>query len=293
MIDAVADWTERFGSAPRLLDWSPALAHHAGRPELAELFDSERPRYPTASRVRQLFGSWHAALGAAEHRSTQSGLKRCSPRAAASAPATHTTAWTQDEALEALRAHHRRHGQAPLYEQWAAADPTGARPSTPTVLALCGSWNEALRQAGLAIRRHQPGRRADPAARRAAVQRYLDGESSTTIAADLGATPPPCSSGCERPQERRGRADARAAAPGPERSALAIVARGWHTGRVRRSAIPPRNLRAAHSVKQGLPLSGAAQLLGGRYRSFFAGRGFSFAKFGHGLGHDPRLHVVQ
>ncbi len=162
MIDAVADRTERFGSAPRLLNWSPALAHHAGRPELAELFDSERPRYPTASRVRQLFGSWHAALGAAEHRSTQSGLKRCSPRAAASAPATHTTAWTQDEALEALRAHHRRHGQAPLYEQWAAADPTGARPSTPTVLALCGSWNEALRQAGLAIRRHQPGRRADP-----------------------------------------------------------------------------------------------------------------------------------
>ncbi len=123
------------------------------------------------------------------HRSTQSGLKRCSPRAAASAPATHTTAWTHNEALDALRAHHRRHGQAPLYQQWAAADPTGARPSTPTVLALCGSWNEALRQAGLAIRHDQPGRRTGRGARRAAVQRYLDGESSTAIAVDLGCHP--------------------------------------------------------------------------------------------------------
>ena len=49
--------------------------------------------------------------------------------------------------------------------------------------------NQALRQAGLAIRRDQPGRRAGPTARRAAVQRYLDGESSTSIAADLGCHP--------------------------------------------------------------------------------------------------------
>ncbi len=57
------------------------------------------------------------------------------------------------------------------------------------MLALWGSWNEALRQAGLPIRREQPGRRTGPAARRAAAQRYLDGESSTAIAADLGCHP--------------------------------------------------------------------------------------------------------
>ncbi len=57
------------------------------------------------------------------------------------------------------------------------------------MLALCGSRNEALRQAGLAIRHDQPGRRTGRGARRSAAQRYLDGESSTAIAVDLGCHP--------------------------------------------------------------------------------------------------------
>lgn len=189
VVEAIGDWAERYGEPPRLVDWNPGLARRLDLEDVAALWEAERPRYPSSSTVRRLLGSWNAGLAAAAQRSTQSGLKRQAPRPRHSADGRHTTAWIPAEVIAALQAHAREHGASPRYDVWACADATGRRPSTSTVLHLFGSWNEALRAAGLPVRREQPARRLTAAQRAAAVRRYAAGESAARVAAAVGCAP--------------------------------------------------------------------------------------------------------
>lgn len=55
--------------------------------------------------------------------------------------------------LEALRDYELEHGQAPTRLEW---DTTAAQPTSRTIIRHLGSWNAALRAAGMNPRREQP-----------------------------------------------------------------------------------------------------------------------------------------
>ena len=57
---AIRVWTEEHGHPPRYRDWTPNR-RRPGR------WEAESPRWPSASVVCGLFGSWNAALAAASH----------------------------------------------------------------------------------------------------------------------------------------------------------------------------------------------------------------------------------
>lgn len=158
VIDAIVDWTNRFGEPPRVIDWNPALARHHGRHDLAELFDRERPRWPVASAVNHAFGTWNAGLQAAAQRTTQTGLKREAPRPLLAGEGEHSHAWTPEEATAALLAFAAEHGRFPAEDEWRHRDPTGTRPTSRTIMHLLGdgSWVGALDRAERAVGRPIP-----------------------------------------------------------------------------------------------------------------------------------------
>jgi len=121
---ALTAWAAEHGRAPSFADWK--YADPAGR-------------RPTASTVRDHFGSWLAGL-------TSAGLE-----ARSSAPKSR---WTREAIIEAIRAHHARTGQAPSRRGW--AEKSDAHPWPATVVAVCGSWSDAIREAGFEPAR--PGR---------------------------------------------------------------------------------------------------------------------------------------
>jgi len=133
--DSVIEWTDRC-EAPRLVDWSPSLARRHGCDQAADLFEAERPRYPLASRVVRLFGTWNGALRAAGQPTTQTGLRRSAARPSVAPRQAHSAPWTRQEVIDAIQAHAREHGRPPVYDAWAVGDPTGGRPSVATVFAI-------------------------------------------------------------------------------------------------------------------------------------------------------------
>lgn len=144
ILDAIVQWAETYGEPPKLSDWNPWIARQCGDIEAAERFERERGAWPNSSTVVARFGSWNAGLQAASQRTTQCGLKRTTPRPRRAAERAHTSAWTKTEIIAALRA-----DPSPSYRGWQPADPTGARPTTRTVLRHFGSWSAAKRAAGL------------------------------------------------------------------------------------------------------------------------------------------------
>jgi hypothetical protein len=117
IVAALRAWTAEHGAPPRQEDWSDASA----------IWREAWPRWPGASTVHRVYGSWNGALGAA-------GLP------------THRYAWTREEALERLAAWARAHGRAPVIAD-ARADPSV--PGLGSCQLRFGSWNAALRAAGL------------------------------------------------------------------------------------------------------------------------------------------------
>lgn len=60
IIEAIHDWTERYGEAPRAPDWRPATALRNGQPERAARFT--HGLWPHASTVLKRFGRWNDAI---------------------------------------------------------------------------------------------------------------------------------------------------------------------------------------------------------------------------------------
>lgn len=124
IVDALKAWAEENGRSPSFADWR---------------YRDPAGRRPTASVVRDHHGSWLAALTAA-------GL---TPRS--SAPRSR---WSRESILEAIRAHHARTGRPPSRRGW--AEKSDEHPWPATVVAVCGSWSGAIRDAGFEPAR--PGR---------------------------------------------------------------------------------------------------------------------------------------
>jgi hypothetical protein len=117
IVAALQTWNAEFGAPPREQDWSSASA----------LWRDAWPRWPGAAMVMRVFGSWNAALKAAEL-------------------PTHRYAWAREEALERIAAWAGAHGRPPTIAD-ARADPE--LPGLTTCQQLYGSWNAALRAANL------------------------------------------------------------------------------------------------------------------------------------------------
>jgi len=150
VLDAIHAWQQRFGQPPAVVDWAPALARRAGKPEKAELFERERG-WPHARVVARVFGTWNAALAAAGAPTTRQGVNRSTSRhqaALASDPSATTDEWTRDSILAAIRHHHARTGRWPTSHEWRHADPTGQRPAVSVVERRFGTWAAALQAAG-------------------------------------------------------------------------------------------------------------------------------------------------
>jgi hypothetical protein len=113
VIDALRADARRLGRTPTIKDWSVRDVS-----------------VPGSGAVIRHFGSWNAGLRAAE------------------LPLTHEVGvWTRERVLVALRRDAARRGRSPVRGDWSKA--ARSRPSASTVAALFGSWNAALRAAGL------------------------------------------------------------------------------------------------------------------------------------------------
>jgi hypothetical protein len=123
IVAALRAWSAEYGAPPREPDWTNTSA----------LWRDTWPRWPGTTTVLRVFGAWNAALKAA------------------SLP-TRRYAWEPEQARERLAAWPRAHGRPPTSAD-AQADPD--LPALKTCQQLFGSWNAALRAAGLT-----PGREA-------------------------------------------------------------------------------------------------------------------------------------
>jgi ribosomal protein L37E len=127
ILERLGDWHELEGYAPRCTDW--ALGGKGPR----NRYEREYPHWPPASSAA--FGSWRAMLRVA-------GM-----------PAHQREAWTRQDVLDALNDAAARLGRTPTI---AHAKGDRRLPTISTVSALFGSWNLALRAAGLTPSRIAP-----------------------------------------------------------------------------------------------------------------------------------------
>jgi hypothetical protein len=112
--------------------------------------------HPSVTTVRQVFGSWNAAVEAAGFRPRRPGeARRAAPVTAARSEPTAAVRWSRETTVAALRVWAESWGRSPSLEQWRRASP--AHPSAATVRRLFGSWNAAVEEAGFVPRR--PGER--------------------------------------------------------------------------------------------------------------------------------------
>jgi len=113
-IEAMRAFAREHGRAPTSLDWSQSAAEH-----------------PSAGTVGALFGSWSEGL-------LEAGLD------------THVVNWDRKMILVALQEWTALHGRPPRPSQWSISDRAGAHPTNRTVRNRFGSWDAALRAAGVA-----------------------------------------------------------------------------------------------------------------------------------------------
>ena len=117
-----------------MIDALRADAFALGRAPLRSEWQGRSPELPGVGAVSRHFGSWNNGLRAA-------GLEVPHAR----------SAWTRERVIQALRREARRRGRAPTISEWGRQ--TRTRPSAQIAAALFGTWNDALRAAGLEINR--------------------------------------------------------------------------------------------------------------------------------------------
>jgi hypothetical protein len=177
IVEAIHDWTQRFGEPPKVYDWDPALARRRGQDWRAERF--EAGDWPTLAIVRRQFGNLSKALFAA-------GIR---PRQGPTRARGHVL--TDEQILAAIREWHRRYGEPPTRSDWSPARAlqlgqewrvdryrAGNWPSFNTVVRRFGTLTEAVRAAGLEPRprgRHATGRGSLAPATREVLVAGLDG----------------------------------------------------------------------------------------------------------------------
>lgn len=116
-----------------------------GLPPSTERWNAATPEHPHASTVRRVFGSWGAALEAAElPRNKTGGLY-----------------WTHRRIIAAIQRWAQEHGAPPTYDGWEKAGPYN--PPSRTVAQAFGSWSKALWEAGYFARTsHGHVRKGEP-----------------------------------------------------------------------------------------------------------------------------------
>jgi hypothetical protein len=114
-IKAMRSFAREHGRAPTSSDWGQSTAE-----------------YPSAGTVSALFGSWSEGL-------FEAGLD------------AHVVNWDAEMILVALKEWTELHGRPPQPSEWIVSDPAGAHPTNVTVRKRFGSWDVALRAAGIAI----------------------------------------------------------------------------------------------------------------------------------------------
>jgi hypothetical protein len=120
VIKAMRDWTRETGRRPIRRDWTPTTG-------AASKWRAEWPRWPSASQVSRLFGTWIDAT-------KQAGVTSSQQR------------YPDDELLAALRAEAKRLGRPPTAFEWRT---THSAPSLWTLVRRFGSWCNALEAARL------------------------------------------------------------------------------------------------------------------------------------------------
>jgi hypothetical protein len=148
IVAKLVEWAERYGAPPTMRDWEPSRARRAGQNWRAERF--EEGEWPSAKVVQTRFGTFNAALAAADL-----------PTNPCPGPPKHRLTGP-DQVVAAIVEWTRRYGQPPSQTDW---DPYRARrlgqdwrvvryraddwPSLNTVIRHFGSLGAAVRAAGL------------------------------------------------------------------------------------------------------------------------------------------------
>ena len=122
-LDALRAWARETGDPRRRAAWQTQRFGGAAK------WTAERPRFPSASMISRLFGSWEAAQ-----------------RGAGFTPGRRR--WTNDAIIDALRRDADRRGRPPFYAEWQHGA-SYEHPDTSTAVDRFGTWREALRAAGL------------------------------------------------------------------------------------------------------------------------------------------------
>jgi hypothetical protein len=121
IVEAMRWWERETGLQPTVGMWG------LRRAPLSKWHD-EQPRWPSGGQVINVFGSW----GEAQRQAGFAPLKRT---------------WTREQAIAALHDAARTEGTVPRRSGWEHA--TADRPAATTVRDLFGTWQAALRAAGL------------------------------------------------------------------------------------------------------------------------------------------------
>lgn len=111
-----------------------AFAAEHGRPPTSKDWKRTGDGHPDWGAVARHFGSFGAALAAAGF----------TPR---------RIPWSREEAIAAIAAHLREHGELPRAGDWRELDPSGARPALHNIQRLFGTWDDALEAAGHPVER--------------------------------------------------------------------------------------------------------------------------------------------
>lgn len=153
IVQAIQEYNSRFGRRPSAWDWSPALARARAHPErLAEIEERWQDGvWPSMTHVQGRFGSWNAAIEAAGfepntlgHRTDPERWRR-NLRDGARGP--H---YSNDTLLEAIQRYAELLGRTPSVPSWIRdTQHLSWLPSSATIVKRFGSWNAAMKAAGL------------------------------------------------------------------------------------------------------------------------------------------------
>jgi LAGLIDADG endonuclease/Homing endonuclease associated repeat len=153
ILGAIQAWTSEAGSPPTCASWD-----HAG---------VDRDKYPTSHAVTRFFGSWNAALLAAD------------------VLPNRRQRWPAERVVAAIQQWTAEYGCPPTCAAWDRAT-AGRYPSRSTVTQTFGSWRVALVAAGVLVLPREGWRTLDPAFGHW-LAGLIDGEGSFKI--DCGARP--------------------------------------------------------------------------------------------------------